>query len=100
MNISQTDLEAYTAESREITHALALNGKKYFEQADIIVAVTGLTKPGGSETVEKPVGSMFVSILYKDKCVDFECVFNGNSYQIIDKTIMFISNKFLIIDAI
>lgn len=98
LNISQTDIDTYTAESREITHALALNGKKHFEKADIVVAVTGLTKPGGSETIEKPVGSMFISILYKDKCVDFDRVFNGNSYQIIDKTIKFISDKILLID--
>lgn len=98
LDISQTAIDTYTAESKEITHALALNGKKYFEQADIIVAVTGLTKPGGSETEEKPVGSMFVSILYNDKCVDFEHVFSGNSYQIIDKTIEFVSDKLLTID--
>lgn len=51
-----TDL---TPESPEVTHAITL-GLQRLIAADIHVGCTGLTCPGGSETPEKPVGTMFI----------------------------------------
>lgn len=53
-------LKKYTAESKEVTDALA----KYLRQpiaTDIHAAITRLASPGGSETAEKPVGTVFFS---------------------------------------
>ncbi|RRA91708.1 hypothetical protein EG242_12435 [Paenimyroides viscosum] len=38
---------------------MAVNAKKMFNKADNLVAVTGLTKSGGSETEDKPVGTIY-----------------------------------------
>lgn len=55
-------IRQHTAESAEVTAAMALQGQKLFNTADIIVACTGLLKPGGSACVEKPVGTFFITI--------------------------------------
>lgn len=52
-------IQKYTPESEQVTRELAARLKK-FMKADIHIAVTGLTTEGGSETPEKPVGTMFV----------------------------------------
>lgn len=52
-------IENYTPESMEVTRAIAI-GLKTLIPADIHIGVTGLTSPGGSETADKPVGTMFV----------------------------------------
>lgn len=79
-------IERYTPESAEVTQELArrLSGKV---EADIYVAVTGLTRPGGSESVEKPVGTMFVSVLFEEKLVDQKYLFNGSCEDIIHQTV-------------
>lgn len=85
--IDQEFIKEYTPESAEVTKALAQGLNKYFK-SDIAVAVTGLTAPGGSETNEKPVGTMFIHILLPDDkyCAHRE-VFAGNSEEIIKQAI-------------
>jgi len=76
----------YTPESMEVTKELAERlGSKI--PSDIQVGVTGLTTPGGSETKEKPVGTMFVYALVKGKSFSFRKVFDGNCEDIIHKTV-------------
>lgn len=85
--IAKEIIEKYTAESAEITKALAENLHKHFD-CDIAVAVTGLTSPGGSETPEKPVGTMFIHILLPGNryCAHRE-VFDGTAEEVIKSTI-------------
>jgi nicotinamide-nucleotide amidase len=89
-------IEEYTAESKEVTEALAVNALDFFE-AEIVVAVTGLTTPGGSETKEKPVGTMFIHILMPGVSIAHQEVFSGEQEEIvlscIDKTAQLILNK-------
>jgi nicotinamide-nucleotide amidase len=77
LNIDAKLIEKYTAESAEVTEAMALQGKKLFMQADIIVACTGLLKPGGSATESKPEGTFFISILYLNKIHNFHYFIDG-----------------------
>jgi len=56
-------IEKFSPESSEVTREMALHLRNVI-QADLSVSVTGLTKPGGSETPEKPVGTIFYAILY------------------------------------
>src|SRR6195952_1110106 len=79
-------IEKYTPESQEVTDELARRLPALIA-ADITVGVTGLTTPGGSETPEKPVGTMFVSALIKDKEAGFRKVFTGTCEEIIHQTI-------------
>jgi len=52
-------IERFTPESMEVTKAIAYGLDKRIP-ADIYVGITGLTCPGGSETEQKPVGTMFI----------------------------------------
>ena len=85
--VSKEIIETFTPESAEVTQLLAEGLDKYFK-SDVAVAVTGLTAPGGSESKEKPVGTMFIHILCKDSnyCSHRE-VFEGSQKEIINKTI-------------
>lgn len=76
----------YTPESAEVTEELVIRFKK-FMQADIHVAITGLTTPGGSETAEKPVGTMFIHIILHEKQLRFRGTFKGSPAMVIARTI-------------
>ncbi len=79
-------IEQFTPESWEVTAELAKRLDKLIP-ADIYVAVTGLTTPGGSETKEKPVGTMFVCAMIRGRKTGFRKVFQGDCEAIIHQTI-------------
>lgn len=83
--ISEEIIEKYTPESQEVTQLLA-DGLKKLIPADVIVAVTGLASPGGSESPEKPVGTIFVNGYIKDKAWMTKLYFEGNPDEIISQT--------------
>ena len=75
-------IEAFTPESAEVTAALAENAQALFNSG-ITVAVTGLTTPGGSETPEKPVGTMFIHIIHPTGFVSHREIFSGDQEAIV-----------------
>jgi nicotinamide-nucleotide amidase len=79
-------VKKYTPESAEVTKELAERLGSVMK-ADIQTAVTGLTMPGGSETEEKPVGTMFIHTFIKDKSVAVREVFDGSPEEIVLQTI-------------
>jgi nicotinamide-nucleotide amidase len=87
-------IEQYTPESQEVTDELARR-LPVLISADITVGVTGLTTPGGSETPEKPVGTMFVSALIRDRLVSRRWVFNGTCEEVIHQTIEATAQMFI-----
>ncbi len=82
LNVPEKLIEKATAESAEVTRVLAENLRHHFK-ADVIVAVTGLASPGGSETPEKPVGTMFLHIILPQGYVAHREVFEGKQEEII-----------------
>lgn len=86
LNVPKALIEQYTAESAEVTQAITQNLAQYFE-ADILVGITGLIAPGGSETPEKPVGTMFIHMIVSGKNFAYREVFSGSPEQIMLKTI-------------
>lgn len=77
----------FTPESQEVTEAIT-KGVARLIKADIHIGVTGLPAPGGSETAEKPVGTMFIYCIYKKKEFFAErVIFNGEPEEIILRTI-------------
>ncbi|RZJ74368.1 MAG: nicotinamide-nucleotide amidohydrolase family protein, partial [Flavobacterium sp.] len=84
--ISKETIEQYTAKSAEVTKLLADGLGRYFK-CDIAVAITGLTTPGGSETPEKPVGTIFIQILLQGRHYPYREVFTGPAEDIIKQTI-------------
>jgi nicotinamide-nucleotide amidase len=81
LGISIKIIEAYTCESQEVTNALAKNLRKLIK-ADICAAITGLASPGGSETKDKPVGTVFLSFFYKGKVYAQKKILKGTPTEI------------------
>lgn len=82
LGIPKDIIEEFTPESAEVTRAMAL---KLFDlmPADVVVAVTGLAGPGGSETVGKPVGTFFYCILMNQEVTERRKIFNGTPEEMI-----------------
>lgn len=86
-DIPKKIIDEFTPESAEVTQLLAERLSKYFK-CDIAIAVTGLTSPGGSETADKPVGTMFIHIkLPENRYCSHREVFEGTPKDIISQTI-------------
>jgi nicotinamide-nucleotide amidase len=86
LKVPQELIDEFTPESMEVTREMAYRLRQLIA-SDIQVTVTGLTTPGGSETPEKPVGTMFVFALIKDKEASFRKVFSGSCEDVIHQTI-------------
>lgn len=87
LNVPKTLIDKYTPESIEVTKAIT-EGLTHLIEADIHVGVTGLPAVGGSETEEKPVGTMFIyALVNKQTLFSERIVFNGNEEGIILQTV-------------
>lgn len=82
MGVNPEIIDQFTAESAEVTEQLSIGLKKLIP-ADVIVAITGLASEGGSETPEKPVGTMFINGFIKDRSFSKVYKLDGNPPQII-----------------
>jgi len=86
LNVPQGLIDAFTPESMEVTIAMC-RGLTQLIPADIHIAVTGLTCPGGSETNDKPVGTIFISALLRgEKLFYGHFCFQGSEEEIISQT--------------
>ena len=77
LQVPASVIDQFSAESEEVTQYLAIATKQLIP-ADIIVAVTGLASPGGSESPEKPVGTMFIHGFIKEQQWKTKLLFDGN----------------------
>lgn len=84
--VTHEDIKKYTPESEEITRAITEGLKKYFK-SDIYIGVTGLTASGGSESSEKPVGTMFIHFIINNIPYEHTEKFSGSPEEIIKQTI-------------
>lgn len=83
LKVSPELLEKFTPESAEVTFAIAI-GLMNLISADIHIGITGLTRPGGSETAEKPVGTMFFCGMFgENKLFEDRQVFTGSQQEIV-----------------
>ena len=82
LKVPKALIDQFTPESAEVTEAIAKSLKQYFE-ADVIVGVTGLASSGGSETPQKPVGTMFFHFIIQDQSHTHREVFTGSAEEII-----------------
>jgi nicotinamide-nucleotide amidase len=90
-------IQQHTAESAEVTQAMAIHGKNLFTHADFIVSCTGLLKPGGSATAEKPEGTFYISILFKHKIHSYQYFINGSALERLDSLTHNIAENILVI---
>lgn len=80
-------IKEYTPESAEVTAELTKRLKALIP-ADIHVGVTGLSTDGGSETPEKPVGTIFIHIILGEKSLAFRSEFKGTPEKIVRQTVI------------
>ena len=81
LGVKQATIDRCTCESPEVTQQMAEHLSALVE-ADIYAAVTGLASSDGSETKEKPVGTVFYCIVYKEKAYHFKKIFKGMPLEI------------------
>ena len=81
LKVDKELIKKFTAESQEVTDAMAQNLPQLIK-ANIYVAITGLNADGGSETPEKPVGTVFFSLLYKGKQLRERKLYKGSPMAI------------------
>jgi len=87
LDVDEALLKKYTPESMEVTKAITMGLDKLIP-ADIHIGVTGLTCPGGSETAEKPVGTMFIYAVHHQEHIFSERMnFTGSQEEIVLGTI-------------
>lgn len=87
MKIPSDLIDKYTPESPEVTEAIAVALTRLVD-ADLHIGITGLTAAGGSETEEKPVGTMFMCGLYKAELLFNErFTFGGEAEDIVTHSV-------------
>lgn len=82
LHIPQELLDQFTPESPEVTSALSEQLPVLID-ADVYVGITGLTTHGGSETPEKPVGTIFIDVWHRQRHQGVRQVFSGTPEHII-----------------
>jgi nicotinamide-nucleotide amidase len=92
LGVSKQTLEIYTAESQQVTNEMVMGLHKKIG-ADVCVAVTGLCAPGGSETEEKPAGTLFFTFLYQNRAEEHRQEFQGNCQSVRQQAVDFVYNK-------
>ena len=81
LQVKPATIQHHTCESHEVTGEMAGNLSKLVK-ANVYAAITGLASSDGSETKDKPVGSVFYAVRYKRKTHDFRKVFRGTPLEI------------------
>ncbi len=99
LKVPQKLIDKHTAESMQVTEAIARNLKKIIK-ADICAGITGLASAGGSEAKTKPVGTVFYCFTFRNKIYKKRKVFKGTPLEIRKKACnglyKFISEKVLL----
>ena len=85
LNVPASMIAKYSAESQQVTDNLARHLTKKMG-CDVSAAITGLAAPGGSETKQKPVGTIFISVYIKRRLYRKKKKFNGSPEEIKIKT--------------
>jgi nicotinamide-nucleotide amidase len=93
LGVKKETLATYSAESQQTTNEMALGLRRHLPLADVCVAVTGLCGPGASETPDKPVGTVFVTILLEGHAHEFREQFEGDALKIREQAALFIYDK-------
>lgn len=91
LGISTEIMSTYTPESAEVTREIC-HALQHKMPAEVSVAITGLTAPGGSESPLKPVGTMFFCIGYNNILNEQQILLEGNPPDIVNKSIAAISD--------
>lgn len=93
LDVPREQLEIFSPESEIVTGSMTAGLQKLIP-ADIHIGCTGLTAPGGSESPEKPIGTMFLYCLKSDGLLFSEKKnFGGTPEEIVRQTIEFLAQR-------
>jgi nicotinamide-nucleotide amidase len=87
LGVSMTAIRRHSAESQQVTNLMAEKLVSVVK-ADVYAAITGLAAPGGSETVTKPVGTVFFAVRYRNKTHSKRVVYRGTPLEIRQKAVL------------
>lgn len=79
LNVSETSLQTYGAVSREVVEEMVSGAMKTLG-SDCAVATSGIAGPGGGSP-EKPVGTVWIAVSYKEKVRSRLFLFGKNREQ-------------------
>ena len=85
LNINDKLIHKYGAVSFEIAEKMAINLKK-ISKSKLCISTTGIAGPKGG-TKKKPVGLVFIGIIYKNKVKIIEKQFKGSRKKIQNSTV-------------
>lgn len=80
LNVNPETLNNHGAVSKETAEEMVVGVKKN-SNADIVVAITGIAGPEGG-TLEKPVGTVYISVFLKNNIYTNRYNFNGSRSEI------------------
>ncbi len=76
LNVLSSDLEKFGAVSMAVVEQMA-KGAQQVLKTDCAIATSGIAGPDGG-TTDKPVGTVWISVSYKEKTVTRKFHFSGN----------------------
>lgn len=81
LGISKKLISRYTCESRQVTKSLVYKLKKKI-RADIYASITGLASESSNTDKNKPVGTVYIGVLYNGKYHAEKRLLKGNPKKI------------------
>jgi len=79
LGVSPQAIKKFGVVSKEIVDLMLLGCYKLFE-TDIVCATSGILGPGGG-TAQKPVGTVYIGVLYNGKATIIGCQLAGDRKQ-------------------
>jgi nicotinamide-nucleotide amidase len=92
LGVKKETLALYTAESQQVTNEMVMGLHKHLPTANICVAVTGLCAGGASESGDKPVGTMYFTVLFQNRAYELRQEFEGNCDKVRQLAVDFVFN--------
>ncbi len=83
LNVEEAVINTLGAVSQPVVEQMAMGVKEHFG-TDAAIATSGIAGPDGG-TAEKPVGTTWISVAYKDKILSRKFLFWGTRDRIIDQ---------------
>ena len=76
LGVSQSDLELFGAVSEQVVRQMAIGAQSVLN-TDCAIATSGIAGPDGG-SIEKPVGTVWIAVSYKEKTITRKFQFSGN----------------------
>jgi len=76
LGVNSDDIKKYGAVSQTVVEQMALGARRIFK-SDCAIATSGIAGPGGG-TPEKPVGTVWIAVSYKERLIAQDFLFSNS----------------------